>query len=638
MTAIQLTAARTSTAADEDAATGAPTVSVIIPNFNYAKTLRACLSAIYAQTMTAAEVIVVDDCSTDESVEIASAFPCTIVRNPRNVGPAASRNAGVAASSGSIIFFVDSDVALARDAIEQAVGILDASPEVGCVYGAYQKRPLYAGGLVKEYRTLHNHYWQTRMAGPVPTAIFALAAVRRGVLEAAGEFDESLRQAEDMEFSNRLARVTRIELTGKIAGAHDEDDQIGTVIRKLYLRARLEVLISRQRRSSGRLGAYHRISLILAALVPCSAVAAVVSPWFLLLPLAMTTAFACRESGLVRFAASERGPVFAVKILALHLLAYWALTGGAISGIVGHLRTMARSRTSLAATYLITGALLCAAPLLPFAVRGAGMVSLPAEAIWPSRVFLLGLGGCVLGAAALACLKGSAWALLASGAVQIPAATAATIYLASGLRAFADLGDRLSSFSPWAALIALAIVGCLLTVISSAGQASAGRASAGRAVPSQAVPGPGQRSPAVTILVTGALLLCWLVAPLLVTGSHVEPYGSAHPISDVYGALAYIGPGAVSPQAVAGIGLAVVLGLAATACGSAHDRSTGVLIGAAITAGVDTVARLAAVIFPPAGLTVRPLPLVAVAVATVVIAAVPAFRFLRSMVAGSCET
>ena len=93
-----------------------PLVSVIIPNYNYAKTLRLTLGSVRAQTYPALEVIVVDDGSTDDSIAVAESFGVTVLRTPSNGGCASARNLGVRHSSGEILFFLDSDVALAPTA------------------------------------------------------------------------------------------------------------------------------------------------------------------------------------------------------------------------------------------------------------------------------------------------------------------------------------------------------------------------------------------------------------------------------------------------------------------------------------------------------------------------------------------
>lgn len=163
-----------------------PTVSVIVPNYNYAKTLGACLDAIFAQTYAPYEVIVVDDGSTDESRKIAARYPCRLITTGGNRGVSAARNRGAREARGEVLFFVDSDVALRPDAIANAVRILRDDPSCGCVHGTYDTRPLFDDGWVEHYKVLHAHWWRRRSVGRVRTAIFALAAIRRSVFFAAG--------------------------------------------------------------------------------------------------------------------------------------------------------------------------------------------------------------------------------------------------------------------------------------------------------------------------------------------------------------------------------------------------------------------------------------------------------------------
>ena len=95
-----------------------PTVSVIIPAYNAAKTITRTLnsamaSARHCPNTTAAEIdiIVVDDCSTDTTVDLVTAAgaPVRLIRNVVNRGPGFSRNEGVRQSAGAFLFFLDAD-------------------------------------------------------------------------------------------------------------------------------------------------------------------------------------------------------------------------------------------------------------------------------------------------------------------------------------------------------------------------------------------------------------------------------------------------------------------------------------------------------------------------------------------------
>ena len=85
------------------------TVSIVIPVYNEGEHLVACLSAIAAQTMAPAEVIVVNNNSTDNSVALAESFPFVTVIHERRQGVVFARSRGFNAASGDIIGRIDAD-------------------------------------------------------------------------------------------------------------------------------------------------------------------------------------------------------------------------------------------------------------------------------------------------------------------------------------------------------------------------------------------------------------------------------------------------------------------------------------------------------------------------------------------------
>jgi len=88
-------------------------ISVIVPLYNYEKYIVDCIRSILAQTYTAFELIIVDDCSTDSSFKLARQFKSDkhvqILQTPKNMGYSSAKNYGIRASSGDIITLLDAD-------------------------------------------------------------------------------------------------------------------------------------------------------------------------------------------------------------------------------------------------------------------------------------------------------------------------------------------------------------------------------------------------------------------------------------------------------------------------------------------------------------------------------------------------
>lgn len=308
-----------------------PTVSVIIPNYNYARTLRQCLRAVFDQTYPHLEVVVVDDGSTDASPDIAAEFPCTLVRTA-NTGVSAARNTGVRHSTGEILFFLDSDIALAPQAVERAVRLLTSDRRLGFVGGVYDKEPLIDDGPVERYKVLHGHFWRVRNAGEVRLCNFSLGAMRRETYELAGPLDTSLRATEDVEYGARLAAISTVLIDATILGRHDDDDRLGVLLGKQYHRSvPLVALFAGRERSRPRLAdtAYRPRAVAGTGLVLAGLAGAALWPAAgAATALAGAALFAVEERRLLRFLRASAGLRQFPLMAGLHLLMN-ATTGAA---------------------------------------------------------------------------------------------------------------------------------------------------------------------------------------------------------------------------------------------------------------------------------------------------------------------
>jgi glycosyltransferase involved in cell wall biosynthesis len=113
-------------------------VSVLMPLYNKAPYLREAIDSVLAQTFTDWELIVVDDCSSDESVSIVESYDdprIKLHKNERNLGTAGNANRCIALSKGEYLVRFDADDICVPDRIEAQVNYMDAHPEVGVSSG-----------------------------------------------------------------------------------------------------------------------------------------------------------------------------------------------------------------------------------------------------------------------------------------------------------------------------------------------------------------------------------------------------------------------------------------------------------------------------------------------------------------------
>lgn len=105
-----------------------PKVSIIVPVYNVSQYITKCLDSIYEQTYQNIELILVDDCSTDASMNIVydylahhDSLDVHIIAHQKNRGLSAARNSGMEKASGEYIYFLDSDDYITPDCIEALV-------------------------------------------------------------------------------------------------------------------------------------------------------------------------------------------------------------------------------------------------------------------------------------------------------------------------------------------------------------------------------------------------------------------------------------------------------------------------------------------------------------------------------------
>jgi glycosyltransferase involved in cell wall biosynthesis len=194
-------------------------VSVVITTYNTGRYLPETLESVFAQSHPAAEVIVVDDGSSDDSVARAEEFGDrihSIARPHAGLGPA--RNAGIAASTGDYLAFLDSDDLWVPEALETQLAVAARNPASGLIvadgvlFGApdVSERPLYGQGTSELFRDrdadevtgrFHRQFAaDNRISCPAQTLL------PRWVHDALGPVCTTPNGAQDYDYYLRIAR------------------------------------------------------------------------------------------------------------------------------------------------------------------------------------------------------------------------------------------------------------------------------------------------------------------------------------------------------------------------------------------------------------------------------------------------
>ncbi len=179
-------------------------VSVIIPNYNGSETIGKCLEAVFSSDYRNFEVVVVDDCSTDNSREIIERFPCRLISLNKRSGASRARNVGAQNGKGDLLFFLDADCVMQRDALSLAVKAI-AGQEYAVIGGTYTRIP-YDDTFFSAFQSIFIHFSETKKLEPDYIASHAMM-IDAGLFKRSGGFPEDfLPILEDVEFSHRIRR------------------------------------------------------------------------------------------------------------------------------------------------------------------------------------------------------------------------------------------------------------------------------------------------------------------------------------------------------------------------------------------------------------------------------------------------
>ncbi len=202
-------------------------VSVVIPCYNHGAHLAGAIDSVLAQSVRPAEIIVVDDGSTDNTAEVAAGHGSAVrlIRQP-NAGASAARNRGVAEASGEWVGFLDADDRWLEDMLAFQLTIVRAHPTLDVLVSDF--RVVAPDGRPVDHPTDRHEtgkstvVWSRHRDPEVWIAEEKLveamlldflgapsnstSLVRRAVYQALGGLDEARATSEDLDLALRLAR------------------------------------------------------------------------------------------------------------------------------------------------------------------------------------------------------------------------------------------------------------------------------------------------------------------------------------------------------------------------------------------------------------------------------------------------
>jgi glycosyltransferase involved in cell wall biosynthesis len=181
-------------------------ISIVITCFNQAVFLPDAINSVLNQTVSAVEIILVDDGSTDETAKVAAKYPSISYQWQRNQGLSSARNNGIRAASGDFLVFLDADDRLLPTALESGLRCFEAHPESAFVSGQYRRIDRNGAVIRLPHRIeIGGEPYLDLLRGNY-IGMHATVMYRRWVFDVVGDYDTALRACEDYDLYLRVAR------------------------------------------------------------------------------------------------------------------------------------------------------------------------------------------------------------------------------------------------------------------------------------------------------------------------------------------------------------------------------------------------------------------------------------------------
>jgi GT2 family glycosyltransferase len=289
-----------------------PSATIIIPVWNGENGLQNCLNSIMKQDFASSEIIVIDDGSTDRSIEIVKTTMAEdphirILTHPKNQGLGKTLNEGIKTASGEFVFIVHQDCEIVdSNFLSRSVAALDQNPAIAAVTG----RRLYQVNRLcdkeKLFMVANGHLAEIDHEEAVTEDLtfteHKCDLFRKKLVESVGGFSDSKFRSsgEDQVLSSRLRtsgyRLVRLGSISYKLGFGNKESSFRGIFEKIYRYGKTQAGVIFSERSSALKGisqskalserAMNRLQMVLAATaIVVGGALSLVSPYFLVLPL-----------------------------------------------------------------------------------------------------------------------------------------------------------------------------------------------------------------------------------------------------------------------------------------------------------------------------------------------------------------
>ena len=184
-----------------------PLISIILPTYNRAEYLAKTIESCLAQTLDNFELIIVDDCSKDNSLKVAQIYAqkdlrIKIIANQTNQKLPSSLNTGFKEAKGKYFTWISDDNLFCPSALEKMIHYLDTMPEIGLVYADYT--------LIDDKGKVGSRIYQEAPEFlPIRDCVGACFLYKADIAKQIGEYDTRLFLIEDYEYWLRMGLVTK---------------------------------------------------------------------------------------------------------------------------------------------------------------------------------------------------------------------------------------------------------------------------------------------------------------------------------------------------------------------------------------------------------------------------------------------